>query len=159
MTSLLPCRTSPAEPLQSSGAVWVEVAILVSRSLIVLLFCVNVKQDWNSHLGELTWRSTKGLINRNQNGVNYGVFHLICHHVCWRGKKSMFESCKKRDYKCSVLCSACCISGVISGVISKASTCGKSINYVKREPFSAGQWWRANQHGCTMRSRNFTFFE
>ena len=62
----------------------------------------------------------------------------------------MTDSHKDMTTSAAILCPAVSVSEVI-----KAKIQGKSMKCIRSEPFPTLQWWRVNQHGCTLRSSYF----
>ena len=54
----------------------------------------------------------------------------------------------KHNRCAAILCQAACVSDMAN----KAGMCVSSIKNIENQPFSALQWQRANQRGCTPRS-------
>ena len=59
-----------------------------------------------------------------------------------------------KNYKNTTVGAAILSISVSSDVMNKAGMCGKGINYITGQPFSALHWSRAIQHGGAQRSLN-----
>ena len=68
----------------------------------------------------------------------------------------LFVKCFKVTKTWSWMLPFCAQESVSLSVTNKVCMCGKMIKSVRSQSFSALQWQRVNQHGCTLRNSNST---